>query len=166
MPKLHHDFLGPFVECNGAINRPMENKRVPSSLLKSVRPVAGTPTVHLKLENGSEQLWHDCGGAPAYKQARDTLPKDEFENFVAMAASFSVMSSGKGARALYPDVARHHPAGHIDHQSAQVREHLAESRRLQQAYCASTALEAMPGLIDLAAANTMAKLPKIRRAIL
>lgn len=130
MSHLRIDFLGPYLVCKGAINRPMETLQLPNSELLMARSLPGTPTVLLTFENGKSCTWHDCGASTAYMQAKDTLSKSEFEHFAKMEASFSVMASGPVAHRLYPTVAAIHPLGHVDCRMPDVKAHMHTARQL------------------------------------
>jgi hypothetical protein len=132
--RLQSDFLGPFVECNGAINRPPA-----ATSLNLDGPIVGTnirytPRVRVRDDAGREEHWHNCGDASAYREARKTLPRAEFERFAAMACAPEFAYNG-AARALYPQMAKLIPPGPVDYLGKDWQEHDALSKTLSQAWC-------------------------------
>ena len=125
MAKLQRDFLGPFVQCNGAINRPARLSCFDSATVVLVAHVRGTPTVAVR-DTGSLEIWHACGSTEAYLEAKRTLPASEFENFALLACGPSL--AGPGCR--LPLVRQRFPAGFVEYQSAEFIAHMALSRAL------------------------------------
>jgi len=130
MTKIQNDFLGPFVECNGSINRPT----APSSLLDSkqiqAKHVRYTPNVRVKDENGCEEIWTYCGLTSAYKEARDFMPKAEFERFAATACAEILPTMQNVPPLLVKELC---PLGYFDFRSKESRDHLALSTALSDA---------------------------------
>lgn len=129
--KLHSDFLGPFVICNGSINRPIV-KETPTKDVAKVQNINYTPTVRVTFEDGSQDVWVSCGNDLAYKEARDTLPNVEFEKFARMAAAFEIVQTGSLAQQNYPSVVALHPGGRVDYLSTAVQEHMDFAKKLAQ----------------------------------
>lgn len=131
MTRLQTDFLGPFVECNGAINRPPTKTGLNLAGKLVATHIRYSPTVRVRDDAGGEEVWHACGQVGAYKEARDTLPQAEFERFAALACGpeFSRLAT---SRALYPQMAKLYPSG-IDYLSEPYKSHAALSDQLQNA---------------------------------
>ena len=128
MTKLQRDFLGPFVECNGSINRPPAATTLNLAGAIVATNIRYTPKVRVRDDSGAEEHWHNCGQASAYHEARATLPHAEFEHFAAMACGPEFAYNG-AARALYPQMAKLYPNG-IDYLSKDVTAHLALEKQL------------------------------------
>jgi len=125
--KIQNDFLGPFIECNGAINRPTANSSLLESKLIRISRIPRSSKVKIKDENGCEEYWHQCGSSVAYKESRDTMSKVEFERFAANGCAELLVLLPKAPRALIKNL---HPKGHFDHGSKEFRDHLNLTRSL------------------------------------
>ena len=134
MAKLQKDFLGPFVECNGQINRPMTTTHLTCEKIIKVSHVADTPCVRVIFEDKSEDEWKNCGFVTAYKQAKKIFTENEFKDYVLMSASFSVMDSGAIAQKAYPDVANIWSTGHVQYGTEKVRKHLDLEKSLSDLF--------------------------------
>lgn len=139
MKKLQHDFLGPFVETNGQINRPEATTALKISGKLVVKNIIYTPRCKVIDEAGTEEQWHSCGEVVAYKEARETLTQAEFEHFAAMACGPSFAWSPQ-AKALYPQMAKLYPRG-IDYLSSEYKAHSQLSDALRDAVYARRSAE-------------------------
>jgi hypothetical protein len=132
MTKLQSDFLGPFVECNGAINRPPSTSALNLAGKVVAKNIIYTPTVRVIDESGAQEVWHSCGQTSAYHEAKRSLSQADFELFAATACGFE-FSYNDAARALYPQMAALFPQRVVDYRSKQVSDHLAQEEALAAA---------------------------------
>jgi len=133
MTRLQRDFLGPFVECNGSINRPPAATTLNLAGAIVAKNISYTPKVRVRDDSGGEEEWRNCGSASAYHEARKTLPQAEFERFAAMACGPEFAYNG-AARALYPLMAKLIPQGVVDYLGKDWQEHMSLSKTLSQAW--------------------------------
>lgn len=132
MTKLQRDFLGPFLECNGSINRPSDISPIAGAgvLALTIKHISHTPTFRVLDGLGAEETWFACGDAYAYKEARDTLPKADFERFCLFACGPELMRYSvtpyAGLRALFPK-------GHVDYLAPDFRAHMDMEKALSKA---------------------------------
>lgn len=134
MSQLQCDFLGPFVECNGAVNRPPAPTALDLTGKVVAKNIIYTPRVRVIDAAGREEEWHSCGEVSAYHDARQSLSQAEFEHFAAMACG-PQFSRNAAARALYPQMAALYPNG-IDYLSADYRAHSAQDEQMKKSFYA------------------------------
>jgi hypothetical protein len=133
MTKLQRDFLGPFLECNGTINRPSDISQIAGAgvLSLTIKHIIYTPTFKVLNGLGAEETWYACGGTSAYKEARDTLPKVDFEHFCLFACGPELMRFSvtpySGLRALFPK-------GYVDYLDPAFQAHMALEKALSSAF--------------------------------
>lgn len=139
---MRFDVIGPFVQCNGAINRPMVDLDLPSLAFAKVKPIIYTATVRVFFEGpGDKQdVWHDCGSIGAYEQASNTMSSEDLLQFLRMETSFAVMDCGSASQAAYPWAKGFHPEGRVNHLSATVQKHFQLSKEMEAANSAKQAL--------------------------
>lgn len=134
MTKLQRDFLGPFLECNGSINRPSAISLIAGAgvLSLTIKHVRYTPKYDVSNDVGGIESWRDCGYASAYEEARDTLPTADFERFCLYECGPELMRAP--AVPFYAAMRSLFPKGHVDYLAPDFRDHLDLSKKLKMAF--------------------------------
>lgn len=131
--RLQHDFLGPFVECNGTVNRPGAKTELNLGDGKlAIKHVRYTPQFRVRDAAGNEETWYSCGEATVYHEAKATLPREQFERWAAMACAPEFAYSGV-ARELYPAMAKLVPATVLDYLGVEWKAHSGLTEQLKAA---------------------------------
>lgn len=126
------DFLGPYLLLSEAVYRPTILRGTGVKEIKQAATVSFSPEAIVTFVDGTQEGWLDCGCATAYLEARHTLTKLAFEEFVCMATAFAIIPSGSAAMRSYPPVAALFPGGVIDHGSGAVRAHVDLAKALRR----------------------------------